>query len=53
MYDIVSDIINHNWISQGAGEQQYIYYIAGALIPLFAVVFIDIIRDIFSGFFRG
>lgn len=22
-------------------------------IPLFAVVFIDLIRDIFSGFFRG
>lgn len=53
MYDLISDIINHNWITQGAGEQQYIYYICCAMIPLLTVVFIDLIRDIFSGFFRG
>ena len=54
MYSIVEQIINH--VYQGPttyGDQQYIYYICAALIPLFAVVFIDCIRDIFRGFFRG
>ena len=53
MYEIISSIIDHNWITQGAGEQQYIYYIVGAVICLLVVVFVDLIRDIFSGFFRG
>lgn len=54
MYAIIQQIIDH--VYQGTttyGEQQYIYYICCALIPLFAVVFIDLIRDIFRGFFRG
>lgn len=54
MYDVVNQIINH--VYQGTnnyGEQQYVYYICCALIPLLAVVFIDLIRGIFSGFFRG
>ena len=53
MYDIIQEIISHEWVSNYGGDQQYIYYIVGSLIPLFAVVIIDIIRDIFSGFFRG
>lgn len=53
MYDVISDIINHNWVTQNAGEQQYVYYIVGAVIALLVVVFVDLIRDIFSGFFRG
>lgn len=53
MYDIIEKIIGHEWVSNYTGDQQYIYYIGGAVICLFAVVFIDIIRDIFSGFFRG
>lgn len=52
MYDIVSQIINHVW-STGSSEQQYIYYICGALICLFSVVVIDFIRDIFSALCRG
>lgn len=52
MYDIIADIIEHSYTT-GNSEQQYIYYICAALICLFAVVFIDIIRDIFHGFFRG
>lgn len=52
MYDIVEQIINHNWVTS-MGEQQYIYYICAALIVVFSVVFIDMIRDIFCGFFRG
>ena len=53
MYDIIEGIINHNWVSNYTGDQQYIYYICCALIPLLAVVFIDLIKDIFTGFFRG
>lgn len=53
MYDLISRIIDHSWISQGAGEQQYIYYICSAMILILTVAFIDFIKDIFSGFFRG
>lgn len=52
MYDLIDGIISHVW-STGTNEQTTIYYICGALICLFSVVFIDLIRDIFSGFFRG
>lgn len=52
MYEIVANIINHAWTS-GSSEQQYIYYICGALIGLFSVVIVDIVRDIFSSFLRG
>lgn len=52
MYDIINDIINHNWTT-GSNEQQYVYYICGALIVLFAVIFIDMIREIFRAFVRG
>lgn len=55
MYNIVQGIIDH--VYQGGnntyGDQQYIYYICCALIPILAVVFIDCIRSIFRGFFRG
>ena len=52
MYDIISNIIDHNWTT-GSSEQQYIYYICGALIVVFSVVFVDMIRDIFRSFTRG
>lgn len=53
MYDIIENIINHNWITQGASEQQYIYYMCGALIVIFSCVFIDLIYRIFSHFWSG
>ena len=52
MYDLISNIIGHSWISQNAGEQQYIYYIAGALIIILTVVFIDMVYRVFSHFWR-
>lgn len=52
MYDIISQIIDHNYITQGAGEQQYIYYACISLIIILVVVFIDLIRDIFRSFWR-
>lgn len=51
MYDIVQQIINHNWISDSR-DQQYIYYIAGALIIIFVVTFIDLVYRIFRHFWR-
>ena len=53
MYDIISQIIGHTWQSNYTSDQQYIYYVCCALIPILAVVIIDFIKDIFSGFFRG
>ena len=53
MYDLIDQIINHNWVTQGANEQQYLYFVCGAMILILTVSFIDVIRDIFSGFFRG
>lgn len=52
MYDLIQGIINHVWTT-GSNEQSTIYYICGAVICLLTVVFIDLIRDIFSGFIRG
>lgn len=54
MYDIISGIISHTWDSSTYGnEQQYIYYIAGALIVILTVVFIDLVYRIFSHFWNG
>lgn len=52
MYQIIQQIISHTWVTTSS-EQQYIYYICGALICLFSVVVIDIVRDIFSAICRG
>lgn len=53
MYEIIEQIIGHEWVSNYSGDQQYIYYIVGAIIALLVVVIVDLIRDIFCGFFRG
>lgn len=52
MYDLIQNIIDHSWITQGAGDQQYIYYICGCLIVVLTVVFIDLIYRVFSHFWR-
>lgn len=53
MYDLIQRIIDHSWITQGAGDQQYIYYIAGALIIILTAVFIDLIFRTFSHFWKS
>ena len=53
MYELIEGIIGHVWVSNYSGDQQYIYYVCCAMIPLLTVVFVDFIKDIFSGFFRG
>lgn len=51
MYGIIDNIINHNWVT-GSSDQQYIYYICGAIIVILVVVFIDLIYRVFSHFWR-
>lgn len=51
MYDLISNLIDHSW-STGSSEQQYIYYICGALIIMLTCVFIDMIYRVFSHFWR-
>lgn len=52
MYDIVTDIIDHTWQSNYSNDQQYIYYICGTLIVLFAIVLLDGLFSIFRHFWR-
>lgn len=52
MYELISNIIDHSWFTQGSGEQQYIYYICGAMIIILTVVFIDMVYRVFSHFWR-
>lgn len=51
MYDLISNLIDHSW-STASSEQQYIYYICGALIIILTCVFIDMIYRVFSHFWR-
>lgn len=53
MYDLIANIIDHTWQSNYTSDQQYIYYICGALIVILTVIFIDVIRDIIRSFIRG
>lgn len=48
MYDLVSDIINHSYESSYGGEQQYIYYICAALIVVFSVWVLDLIKCVIN-----
>lgn len=52
MYDIIESIIDHEWITNYTGDQQYIYYIAGTVLILFSVTFIDLIYRFIRGIIR-
>lgn len=51
MYDIIKQIIDHVW-QTSSNDQQYIYYICSVLIPVFTVVFIDLVYRVFRHFWR-
>lgn len=51
MYDIIVNMIGHSWTTNDSA-QQYIYYICGCLIVLFACVAIDLVYRVFSHFWR-
>lgn len=47
MYDIISNLIAHDWQSNYSGEQQYVYAICGVLICVLAAVIFDNIFRLF------
>lgn len=49
MYDLIDSIIGHSWMT-GSSDQQYIYYICGALIILLTCVFTDMVYRVFRSF---
>lgn len=49
MYDIVSGIIAHSWVTN-ASEQQYVYFTCAALIIVLTAVFIDMVVRILFRF---
>lgn len=55
MYDIIAGIVQHSWDNDyyNNTEQQITYYIAGALIIILTVVFIDLVYRVFSHFWNG
>lgn len=48
MYDIIENIIGHNWQSNYSGDQQYIYYISGAVIVIITVWLLDLIKSVIN-----
>lgn len=42
MYDIIEAIIGHSWQSNYTSDQQYIYYICGAMILVMFTVILDL-----------
>lgn len=51
MYDMIADIISHQYVT-GDSMQQYIVYTCCALIVIMTVVFIDLIYRVFAHFWR-
>lgn len=52
MYEIIEAIIDHQWISNYSGDQQYIYYIVASVIIILLCVIIDLVYRVFSHFWR-
>lgn len=50
MYDLIAEIIAHAYQSNYSGDQQYIYYICGALIICLTLALIDQIFGVFRSF---
>lgn len=51
MYDLISGLVDHTYVS-GDSMQQYIIYTCCALIIVLVAVFIDMVYRIFSHFWR-
>ena len=52
MYDLISALIDHSYVS-GDSMQQYIIYTCCTLILILTVVIIDAVFRVFTHFFRG
>lgn len=51
MYNIISQIINHVWVTSD-NMQTYIMYICSVILPVLTVVFIDLMYRVFRNFWR-
>lgn len=51
MFDLIRSLIDHTWEtgSYTSGDQQYVYYIAGSLIIILTVTFIDLFYRLIRG----
>lgn len=52
MYDIISNFINHEWISNYTGDQGYVYALAGVVMVVLVVKFIDLVQIVFNAFVK-
>lgn len=50
MYELIKNMIDHEWVSNYSGDQQYIYYIVGAVIILFLIMTYDLIGRLIDSF---
>lgn len=48
MYDAIESIIAHSWVNNYTSDQQYIYYICGAVIILFVCFTFNVIQEIIN-----
>lgn len=51
MYNIISQIINHVWVTNDS-MQTYILYVCSVLIPVLVAVFVDLVYRVFRHFWR-
>ncbi len=52
MYDLINELMGHTWTT-GDSSQQYVYYIAGALIIVLTAVILDTVCRVFYHYLRG
>ena len=52
MYSLIENLIDHEYVSNYGGDQQYIYMICGALIIVITAVVIDLIYRGISHFWK-
>lgn len=52
MYDLIYELIDHSYTT-GSSDQQYIYYICGALILILTASILDVLYRVFLHFMRG
>lgn len=53
MYDLISDLINHDYVSNYSGDQQYIYTACVVLIILGTCIILNGIFQFFKNIFGG
>lgn len=51
MYDLISSLIGHNWVTNSS-EQQYLYFTCAALTIILTIVIVDLIYRCISHFWR-